>query len=71
MRWSTKMAEDEFKQYVGQKFQDAVLEIQERYPSHQVHSVRSDMFVTMDYRLDRIRVFYDEETGLVTQAGIG
>jgi len=44
----------------------ALLTIKEERPELTVVKVVQGSMVTMDYRLDRVRVFYNEDTGLVT-----
>jgi hypothetical protein len=42
--------------------------IQQDAPGKQVFLVPSGNLVTMDYRTDRVRIFYDPSTNLVTEA---
>lgn len=63
------MSFDPFRQlddseYRGRPYQDVVAELKESNST--VHAVSSDAMVTMDHRLDRLRVRYDKSTGLVT-----
>ena len=45
--------------------EDAIVVIKTQNPSLNVIPVPENSMVTMDYRLDRVRVFYNEETNKV------
>lgn len=61
----------DFSKMIGQPFEDAVKAIEVDYPGFDVHDVPNNAFVTADYRTDRIRVYYDPDTGCVTDACVG
>ena len=49
----------------GKNVDEAVQAIKDENPELVVLKVPVDSMVTMDYRTDRVRVFYDEATNLV------
>ena len=59
-------AKTEWPELVG-KDADGAKAVLEEETGKKVYLVKSGSMVTMDYRTDRIRVFYDAETGLVTK----
>lgn len=57
------------KEYRGRPYEEVVSELKEK--NTVVHAVPSNAMVTMDYRLERLRVRYDHSTGLVTSVRRG
>lgn len=51
---------------IGKPFADAVEALQKKFPTFTVAAVPMGSMVTMDHRLDRLRVWYDAKTKLVT-----
>ncbi len=49
----------------GKNVDEAVQQIKEENPELKVFKVPLGSMVTMDYRTDRVRVYYDEATKLV------
>ena len=58
------------KPFIGRPYKDVVAEL-ERRGCNGIQAVASDMMVTMDHFLSRIRVRYDRKTGLVTSVRRG
>lgn len=57
----------EFPGLINKKV-DAVIDgLKERYPNYQIDKVPKGSAVTCDYRTDRIRVWYDPNTSLVSE----
>ncbi len=52
---------------VGANVDVAVETITKENPQVNVQKVPSDRMVTCDYRLDRVRVFYDADTNVVSR----
>ena len=52
-------------QLVGMNIDEAMTVIKTQNPSLSVIAVPENSMVTMDYRLDRVRVFYNKETNKV------
>ena len=61
----------DFSDYIGRPFIDVVGELKKRFPDHEVGEVRTDWFITADYRLDRIRVFYEPGSDVASEVAIG
>lgn len=61
----------DFKDYIGRPFKDVVEELSRRFPDHEVGEVRTDWFITADYRLDRIRVYYHPGSDAVSEVAVG
>ena len=59
---------DEFK---GLNVDETVDALKAVYPDMVINKVPNTAFVTMDYRLDRLRVYYSEETNKVTSVKNG
>lgn len=55
---------DEFK---GLNVNETVEALKAVYPDMVISKVPNTAFVTMDYRLDRLRVYYNEETNKVSR----
>lgn len=55
--------------YLGRPYEEVVSEIKKN--NSVVHAVSDDAMVTMDFRMDRIRVRYDNKTGFVTSVRRG
>lgn len=51
--------------YVGRPYEDAVAELQERFPFMNVHAVAIGDAVTEDVRHDRIRVWHRRHDGTI------
>lgn len=58
---------DEFAQYIGRRHAEVAPELEERYPDFRIQVLASGGLVTSDIRQDRIRVFFDRDTELVTR----
>ncbi|XP_055895709.1 uncharacterized protein LOC106079425 isoform X2 [Biomphalaria glabrata] len=54
-------------QLVGKKFEEASEAIKSNNPSISIQCVTKDTILTMDYRLDRVRIYVDDE-GIVARA---
>ena len=52
--------------FLGKPQQEATIALQRRFPEMSIHAVQDDWGVTMDFRMDRIRVYYDGKTNLVS-----
>lgn len=52
----------------GKNVDEALQVIKDENPELVVMKVPSGSMVTMDFRSDRVRIFYDEETNTVTRA---
>ena len=50
----------------GEDVEEALKKIKDERPELTVVKVESGSMVTMDYRLDRVRVYFDPETNKVT-----
>jgi hypothetical protein len=61
----------DFKDYIGRPVKDVVEELSQRFPDHEVGEVRTDWFITADYRLDRVRVYYHPGSDAVSEVAIG
>jgi hypothetical protein len=57
----------EFAQYTGRHHTEVVPELEERYPEFRIQVLASGGMATSDIRQDRIRVFFDKDTELVTR----
>jgi hypothetical protein len=55
--------------YLGRPFEEVVAELKET--NTVVHAVPSNAMVTMDYRMERLRVRYNEASRLVTSVRRG
>ena len=53
---------------VGKDVDAAVAQIKSERPKLKVHKLPKDSMVTKDWRMDRVRVFYDTATNKVTRA---
>ncbi|KAJ1450790.1 potato inhibitor I family-domain-containing protein [Pelagophyceae sp. CCMP2097] len=62
---------DHWQDFVGQSAKDVVAKIQAERPSDQVVAVGQDMMVTMDFRMDRVRVFHDSAGNVVRKPKSG
>ncbi|MNR94801.1 Potato inhibitor I family protein [compost metagenome] len=51
---------------VGKPVDDVVASLEKKLEDFRVVKVAMGSFVTMDHRLDRVRVWYNPETNLVT-----
>jgi hypothetical protein len=54
-----------FPDATGKNVDEAVKTIQDMYPSLKVEKIEEGRPVTRDFRMDRVRVFYDKNTNLV------
>ncbi len=61
----------DFEDYIGRPFNEVVEELSRRFPDHEVGEVRTDWFITADYRLDRIRVYYHPGSDAVSEVAVG
>ena len=55
-------------EYKGINVDKAIENIKKENPELNVYKVATDEMVTMDYRTDRVRVYYDRNTNLVVTA---
>lgn len=51
--------------FIGKDINDSISMIEEVLSMYKVHTVRTDMFVTADFRLNRVRVYYDLDNKIV------
>jgi hypothetical protein len=61
----------DFQKYVGRPVKDVVEELSGKFPDHEVGEVRTDWFTTTDYRLDRISVYFNPGSDVVSEVLIG
>ena len=52
-------------EYEGKDVDEVVKELKELHPNLNVIAVKNNSPVTRDFRFDRVRVFYDQNTKLV------
>ena len=60
-------AKTEWPELVNRNVEEAEQTIRQENPNVQVHRVPQDSMVTMDWREDRVRVFYDENNNQVVR----
>lgn len=58
---------DEFAQYIGRRQAEVVPGLKGRYPDFRIQVLAAGGMATSDIRHDRIRVFFDRDTELVTR----
>ncbi len=59
--------------YVGQPADEVVEHLQNDFDKGDwdIHKIEEGMITTMDFRTDRVRVWYDPATGLATDVSVG
>jgi len=55
----------DFSMFLGKDADQAVLALEERLPGYDVGAYHQNAIVTADYRLDRIRVWHDDDNHVV------
>jgi hypothetical protein len=58
---------DGFAQHIGRPYPEVIPELEERFPDFKIQVLYSGGLATSDIRQDRIRVFFNRETELVTR----
>jgi hypothetical protein len=53
-----------FTQFIGKKISDVKTDIEKLYPLHKIHFVPKDSFVTADYVMQRIRIYYGTDNNV-------
>lgn len=59
--------DEEFAQYIGRLYPAVVAELEGRFPDFRIQVLYSGGLATSDIRQDRIRVFLNRDTELVTR----
>ena len=65
------MSVKSFPELVGKDVDEAVSEIQNRCSEYKVNKLPEGSIVTMDYREDRVRVFYNKDNKVSGAPKIG
>lgn len=65
------LTDKDLTEFVGGDPKVAQEKLQERFPDMRVNIVATDGMVTADYRLDRLRVYYDRKSNKVTSVRNG
>ena len=63
--------QSEWRNMVGRNAEEAVAEIKQNNPSLKVVAIAEGSPVTMDYRLDRVRVFYNTKGEVSVEPKLG
>jgi hypothetical protein len=58
---------DEFAEFTGRPHGEVVAELASRLPDFRIHALAIGSMATSDIRHDRIRVWYNKDTGLVAR----
>jgi hypothetical protein len=58
---------DEFAQYTGRHYAEVVPELEDRFPDFRIQVLHSGGMATSDIRQDRIRVYINRDTELVSR----
>lgn len=63
----------DLSQYVGQPADEVVEHLQNDFDKRGwlIHKIEEGSVTTMDFRTDRVRVWYDPATGLATDVSVG
>ncbi|XP_076071666.1 uncharacterized protein LOC143043057 [Mytilus galloprovincialis] len=65
------MSKNEWPELVGMTWQEAEEKIRNEYPNMTIQVLPENSMVTMDYRVDRVRIFTDAEGKVATKPTIG
>ncbi|GMH85691.1 hypothetical protein TrVE_jg6372 [Triparma verrucosa] len=60
-----------FNSLIGSRIDDAIVKLEDTFNDYVVQKIPEGSMVTMDYRVDRIRVFYDESGKVVGAPNVG
>jgi hypothetical protein len=56
---------DEFAEFTGRPHEEVVAELASRFPDFRIQALAIGSMATSDIRQDRIRVWYNKDTGIV------
>jgi hypothetical protein len=57
----------EFAEFTGRPHEEVVAELASRFPDLRIHALAIGSMATSDIRDDRIRVWYNKDTGFVAR----
>ncbi|RYD54972.1 MAG: hypothetical protein EOP83_21845 [Verrucomicrobiaceae bacterium] len=57
--------------FIGCRVDESMAAVKGMFPDFDVYDIENGMMTTMDLRSDRIRVWYDAETNLITEIVVG